>query len=161
MTHDQIRALFDYEPDTGMLRRREGTGGRVPYPWRGIGKGQRYLAATVNRRHIYLHRAVWLWHHESLPEQIDHINGDFRDNRIENLRPCTTAQNQYNAPIKSHNRCGFKGVVYRTGYRNPWQARITVNKKVVLLGRFQTAEEAHAAYVEGAKRYAGEFARAA
>ena len=157
MTQDDIRALFTYEP-SGTLRQ---IAGRVPYPWRPVGKNGRYLAATVRGKNIYLHRAVFLWHHGWLPEQIDHTNGNAADNRVENLRPCTNAQNQYNAPRKSHNRSGFKGVAYCTGYRNPWRARIVVQGKPILLGRFQTAEEAHAAYVEGAKQYAGEFARAA
>lgn len=161
MTQDDIRELFDYEPVIGMLCRRLDAGGRVLYPWRGIGKNSRYLAATVRGKHIYLHRAVWLWHHGTTPPMIDHINGNCRDNRIENLRACDNAKNQYNSRTKANNKSGFKGVVYRTGYRNPWQARITVDKRVILLGRFQTPEEAHAAYVAGATKYAGEFARAA
>jgi hypothetical protein len=160
MTQDEIRALFDYEPDTGMLRRREGAG-RVPYPWRGIGKNKRYLAATLGGKNLYLHRAVWLWHHGWLPDQIDHADGNAQNNRIENLRPCSNAQNQYNGPIKSHNRSGFKGVVYRTGYRKPWQARIVVDGRALLIGRYDTAEEAHAAYIAAAIKHAGEFARAA
>ena len=36
MTQDEIRALFEYEPTAGMLRRK--LGGRKPYPWRGAGK---------------------------------------------------------------------------------------------------------------------------
>jgi hypothetical protein len=158
MTHNEIRALFSYEPDTGMLRRV--VGGRKPYPWRGIGKDRRYLAFSYGKgKSIYLHRAVWLWHHDELPPMLDHIDGDTRNCRIENLRPCTSAQNQYNSPRKRHNRAGLKGVVHRVGYRMPWQARITVNGKVILLGRFATPGEAHAAYAAGAKQHAGEFAR--
>ena len=156
MTYDEVRKLFVYEPETGQLRR---IGGRVDYPWRGIGRDARYLATTVAGRTYYAHRLVWLYHHETMPHMIDHIDGTFRNNRIENLRECTSAQNQYNSPRKSNNKSGYKGVAFCSGYRNPWRARIVVNKQPILLGRYDTPEEAAVAYAEGAKRYAQEFAR--
>ncbi len=157
MTYDEVRRLFEYEPETGQLRR---VGGRVDYPWRGIGKDKRYLATTIGRKTYYAHRLVWLYHYGEFPTMVDHIDGDFRNNRIENLRLCTNAQNQYNSPRKSNNQSGYKGVAFCTGYRNPWRARIIVNKQVVELGRYPTPEAAAAAYAEGAERYAKEFARA-
>lgn len=158
MTQDEIRSMFDYEPDTGMLRRK--VGGRKPYPWHGAGKDRRYLIHSYGRCSIYLHQAVWLYHHGSVPAMIDHINGDTRDNRIENLRECSNAQNQYNAPRKSNNKAGHKGVVFHRACRSrPWQAKIVVSGKVISLGYHATKEEAAAAYAVGAAKYAGEFAR--
>lgn len=157
MTHEELLATFVYEPDTGMLRRV--SGGRKPYPWRGAGKNRRYLITTVRGEHLYLHRLVWFYHHGRPPLMVDHIDGNPRNNKIENLRECTNAQNQFNSPKKASNRAGFKGVVFRTGYRKPWQARITVKGVPILLGRFDSAEEAAAAYAAGAANYAGEFAR--
>jgi len=156
MTYDEVRRLFVYEPESGRLRR---IGGRVDYPWRGIGRSARYLATTVSGKTYYAHRLVWLYHHGETPAMVDHIDGDFRNNRVENLRACTNAQNQYNAPRKSHNKSGYKGVAFCKGYREPWRARIIVDKQVVELGRYSTPEGAAAAYAEGAKRYAREFAR--
>ena len=157
MTQNEIRRLFDYEHATGMLRR---TGGRKPYPWRGIGRENRYLAFSYGKgKSIYLHRAVWLWHHGTLPPMIDHADGDPRNCRIENLRPCTSAGNQYNSRRKSNNRSGFKGVVYRACYRHPWQARIVIEGKALLIGRFNTPQEAHAAYADMAFLLVGDFSR--
>jgi len=45
-----------------------------------------------------VHRLVWLWHGKELKEQmeIDHINRIRKDNRIENLRQVTRAENLAN-----------------------------------------------------------------
>lgn len=158
MTQDEIRAMFEYEPATGLLRRK--VGGRKPYPWHGAGKDRRYLAHCRGARSIYLHQAVWLYHHGYVPAMLDHVNGDTRDNRIENLRECTNAQNQYNVPRKSNNTHGHKGVVFHRARRSrPWQAKIVVSGKGISLGYHATKEEAAAAYAAGAAKYAGEFAR--
>lgn len=158
MTQDEIRAMFEYEPATGLLRRK--VGGRKPYPWHGAGKDRRYLVHCRGARSIYLHQAVWLYHHGYVPAMLDHVNGDTRDNRIENLRECTNAQNQYNVPRKSNNTRGHKGVVFHRACRSrPWQAKIVVSGKVISLGYHATKEEAAAAYAAGAAKYAGEFAR--
>ncbi len=159
MDQQTVRQLFDYEPDSGLLRRK---GGRKPYPWRKAGVKGLYKVFTYRGQTIYLHRAVWLYHYGTLPAMIDHIDGDASNCRVENLRACTNAQNQYNSSRKSNNRCGYKGVVYHpTLTARPWQAKIVVNRKVVSLGYYSTPESAHAAYVKGATAYAGDFARAA
>jgi hypothetical protein len=157
MTQDEIRSMFDYEPANGMLRQKAG---RKPYPWHGAGKARRYLVHSNGKRSIYLHRAVWLYHYGYLPAMLDHINGDMRDNRIENLRECTNAQNQYNGPRKISNSTGHKGVIFHPACRSrPWQARITVAGRKVSLGYYETKELAAAAYELGAAQHAGEFAR--
>lgn len=157
MTQDDVRKLFCYEPTTGMLRR---IGGRKPYPWRAAGKNRRYLRTTVSGRSYYLHRLVWIYHYGEAPEMIDHIDGNPGNNRIENLRECTNASNQYNTPARSHNTSGAKGVLYHSACRSrPWQARITVAGRKVSLGYYETKELAAAAYATGAIQIAGSFAR--
>lgn len=158
MTYEELIASFVYE-DRGMLRKIKNA--RKPYPWRGIGKGSRYLVTTFIGRVYYLHRLVWQYHTGQTPSQIDHIDGDFRNNRIENLRECTAAQNQYNSPRKTNNKSGFKGVVYVPKCKHrPWHAKIATAGKVIGLGYYETPELAAEAYARGAAKLAGEFARA-
>lgn len=89
-------------------------------------------------------------------EHVDHINRDSLDNRRENLRLANSQQNHFNMKRFSNNRSGFKGV-RKDGKR--WSARIKVNYQDIRLGVFDTPEQAHQAYCEAAKKYAGEFAR--
>lgn len=159
MTNEELHALFDYEP-SGMLRRREGTGGRKAYPWRAIGKEGRYRAATINGSTYYLHRLIYQWHHGSVPEMVDHRDGDPSNNRIENLRTCTNGQNQFNSKRKCSNASGHKGVVYHAKCAGkPWHAKINHSGRRISLGYHRTVEEAAAAYAAGAALIAGEFAR--
>lgn len=72
-----------------------------------------------------LHRIVWESVHGPIPSGmvIDHINGDKHDNRLENLRLCTTAQNLANAKLSSRNTSGIKGVSWNSK-KSRWDAKI-------------------------------------
>ena len=89
---------------------------------------------------------------------IDHISGDGLDNRRSNLRFVTHTENLRNSPRRRNNTSGFKGVHY---FRGKYQSQIWVNGKNKFLGRFDTAEAAHAAYCEASAKYHGEFGRTA
>lgn len=157
MTQDELKSMFVYEPETGMLRRY--SGGRKPYPWRRTGKNGKYLACSIGAECLYLHRGVFLYHHGYLPEHVDHIDRDTTNNRIENLRPATNAQNQYNGHRKINNRSGAKGVVFHPKCPiKPWQAKIVVDKRTVSLGYYPTVAQAANAYEQGAKHFAKAFA---
>lgn len=92
-----------------------------------------------------------------LPDEYpDHIDLNGLNNRRENLRLATHAQNMWNQRIAKNNASGFKGVSrYKKGYR----AYIQINGKGVCLGSFPTPELAAAAYNEIAIKYRGKFAR--
>jgi len=91
---------------------------------------------------------------------VDHINGDRLDNRRENLRIVTAGQNCMNSGLRSNNSSGTRGVHFcKTRLR--WVAQIKVGKKSLLLGRFQTQDEAVAARRAGERQHYGEFARVA
>lgn len=158
MEQEFLKKWFTYDEGEGL---RCLLPGREPHPWLPLGKNLRYLCVNVGREKLYLHRLVWQYFHNEVPGRIDHIDGDTRNNKIENLRPCSAAQNQYNSKRKINNKSGAKGVVlHKKCKHKKWQAKITVDKKVVSLGYFATVEEAGAAYVAAAEFYAKEFANA-
>lgn len=115
------------------------------------------------RQTILMHRIILQRMLEDTPlekwEQVDHIDGDGLNNRRENLRLATNAQNSANKGKASKNTTGFKGVFRTKNRPKPFRAQIKVNQKSIHLGLFDTAEQAHEAYKEAAKKYFGEFAR--
>ena len=72
------------------------------------------------------------------PYEVDHKNTDGLDNRLENLRIVTRLGNSEN---QRSNTSGYPGVEFHKS-TGKWQSRITVNKKRVYLGIFDSKEEA-------------------
>lgn len=104
-------------------------------------------------------RAVFL-HHFVLGVRpgfvIDHINNNPLDNRKQNLRYATMRQNSLNtSPPWSHST-GYKGVTIVQGHR--FAAHVWAFGKRKLLGIFDTALQAAAAYDKAAQELFGEFA---
>jgi hypothetical protein len=92
---------------------------------------------------ILSHHFAYYIIHNKIVEQIDHINGDRSDNRIDNLREVTNQQNTF-------NRKGTKGYSLNSG---KFMAQIRINNKQINLGRFNTEEEAREAYLDAKKIY--------
>lgn len=87
---------------------------------------------------------------------VDHINGNGLDNRKENLRICTPAENTRNRR-KHVGRSKFKGVHPRPNGR--WQAVICANARLRWLGTFDREEDAARAYDRAALDVYGDFSR--
>ena len=129
------------------------------FKWYGAGSKKKYACRQFQKNrmkhYVYMHREVM-----DAPEDmvVDHINGDPLDNRRENLRICTHAENSFNTKKPSHNTSGYKGVHFYKN-RNKYTARIAFRGKDYNLGYFETAKEAHAAYCAASKVYHGEYSR--
>jgi len=131
------------------------------YPWkrRNGYVARRHRCGNRRRKEVYLHREVLRLHDVDIPpgHQIDHINHDTSDNRMENLRVVTVSQNQHNQKIRRRGTSRYKGVYWRED-RGKWVAHITYRKKVLHLGLFDNQRDAARAYDEGATKLFGEFA---
>jgi len=122
-------------------------------------KGYRYI--KVRGASHRASRLAWFFANGDWPPDgidVDHVNGDRADDRIVNLRLATTQENCRNRGVSRTNTTGLKGVHRHKGR---YIARISAADKRLYLGSYKTAEEAHAAYAEAARRHHGEFARAA
>jgi hypothetical protein len=97
-------------------------------------------------------------HYGEIPDVIDHIDGDTRNNRIENLRTATRSQNSMNCKMRKSNTSGVKGVYWhRTA--SAWTASIRVSKVLTHLGTFADRFDAICARKSAEAKHYGEFAR--
>lgn len=115
-----------------------------------------YLKASVGGKPYRIHRLVFLYHYGYMPSQVDHIDGNRTNNRIENLRQATSAQNNQNRTPTGSS--GIKGVRWHKQSKK-WVASINVNGKSVHLGSFLTIEEAELVANKARQSAHGEFYR--
>jgi hypothetical protein len=157
----QLKELLFYDPLTGEFVwrvNRRGRGAKI-----GNRAGTRTADGRwqirIDQKCYEAGRLAFLWMTGEWPKNlIDHIDCAPLNNRWKNLREATYSENGAN----SRDRPGLaplKGVTWDRS-RKKYAARIRVNYRTLNLGRFDNAEEAHAAYVFAAKKYFGSYARA-
>jgi len=162
---DELRRLFSYDPETGVVVRRVRPHPQAkrspPGAVATIRNQNGYLFINIDGRGYYAHRIIWKMQTGTEPEdQIDHINGTKTDNRWANLREADNSRNIQNSGLRRDNASGVKGVCWVKSHK-AWAAYITVNKKQMRLGRFKSISDAAAARAKAAEALHGEFARAA
>lgn len=110
---------------------------------------ERYRQIKFGGKTYFAHRLAWLLTYGEWPVgQIDHINGIKHDNRIVNLREVTSSENiQAIFTAQSNSATGLRGTTQLKA-TGRFQSRIAVAGKRVFLGDFETAEQAHAAYIK-------------
>lgn len=154
-----IRHSFRYDSGTGALIWRERPDVRPSWNSRWAGreagtvKDTGYRVLAYRRKLVRAHWVVWAMHHGRWPSaDIDHINHDREDNRIENLREVTRKANCRNASRSKTNTSGRTGVVWCTA-QNRWRAQISPDRRHVYLGHFDEFRDAVAARDAAEKRF--------
>lgn len=171
-TPDELRQLLRYEPETGKLFWKErgvewfrSTKGRSAEEtcrlwnarWAGrealdTDGGAGYFVGTVLYKRAMTHQFVWAIATGEWPHlDIDHVDGDRKNNRIENLRHIGSVGNGRNRSTRPALSGLPRGVSYHKKYREKnFRAAVHVGGKQIHLGLFSTAGEAHQAYREAA-----------
>lgn len=162
LTREQVVALLDYNPDTGVFRWRDpGYARKAKGGIAGFYDKDGYRKIRILGAGVMAHHLAWFITHGRWPTvMIDHINRVPDDNRICNLREATNAQNQGNKAPSQRSATGLKGVT-RIARRGgvEYRATLYIGGKTKVIGHFRCPEEAHKAYCKAALDHFGEFAR--
>ena len=167
-----LRRLIDYDPTTGEMwwkerpiwlfaegRHGRETNARV---WNDKYAGQAamaspsngYLTGHIFKRTYLAHRVAFALSEGRWPEgEVDHINGDKRDNRAPNLRDVSKSENARNLPLTARSRHGALGVRWHKRDRR-WQAHINLSGCQIHLGTFARKQDAIAARKAAERKYA-------
>jgi len=157
ITAQELHTALRYFPETGEFRvndKHVATRPRCDLP----DAGERYRWIRLKGKTYAAHRLAWLYMTGEWPNPMpDHKNRDGLDNRWDNLRQATSAQNNQNRGLASNNTSGRKGVSWSKSH-GQWQAQIKIDGRKKHLGYSSSRDGAHALYVATAIAAWGEFA---
>lgn len=151
ITAERLRELIHYDPLTGVFtniapRKKIVVGSLAG----GVDSDTGYWVIGLDRRRYYGHRLAWLYMTGEWPTQlIDHKDGVRLNNAFPSLRDASRAINQQN--MRNPMPGTASGLLGAFKKRNKWSSNVRAFGKIIRLGTFETAEEAHLAYIE-AKR---------
>ena len=121
------------------------------WSWRKRNDG--YFHAKVNGKDISLHKFILGY---DGPLNIDHRDNNRANNRRDNLRQASIAQNAWNSKIANNNTSGVTGVHFSKTQQR-WVARIMVNGRRIGLGSYIDKQDAINARYDAEQRYYGEW----
>lgn len=132
ITAENVKDLFDYRD--GKLIRDGKVINNKP-------NANGYVYLAYKKKKYLQHRVIWLWHNGEWPsDQIDHIDRDKANNRIENLRVVDQHTNQVNRTAQQNSKSGVLGVSWNS-FANKW----AVYYRKQYVGRYSDLESAVAA----------------
>lgn len=120
-----------------------------------IKRSEYYQPYNGKNFQVYLHRQIM---NAPKDKVVDHINRNTLDNRKENLRLCSTAENVSNAKKRIDNTSGYFGVYYSKD-KKKYFSTIDSKKVTYHLGYFSDKISAAKAYDRAAKKYHKQFAK--
>ena len=150
-----LRSKLHYNKDNGEFRWAVRCGMRgVVGALAGSLNAYGYQVVRLDGANYLAHRLAWLYEFGAWPSgQIDHINGEKTDNRIENLRDVAPNVNRQNIrKARSHNKStGVLGVSFHRRI-GKYVAYIRKDGKRTHLGYFEELAVAERAYIEAKRR---------
>jgi hypothetical protein len=146
-TREELKEMLFYEESSGFLFWRIRANRQSRWNSRYAGKRALYVPTrgychgTIEGVRYLAHRIFWKMATGLEAVTIDHIDGDRSNNRIQNLRNVTKAENLKNKGVSLKNKTGHTGVFMKPN-DSKWIAYIDSDSKRHYLGRFFTFEEA-------------------
>jgi len=156
LTQNELKTVLRYDSVTGVFA------WIVPLGRASVGtvagcvaknSGKSYLVIQYKNRQYFSHRLAWLYVHGEFPSgQIDHIDGNGLNNKIDNLRDVTNQENGMNRRISSNNTSGCIGVFFDKK-NGKWKIQINANGKQIHLGYHEDFFDAVCARKSAENRY--------
>jgi len=160
LTQEIVRELLDCDPKEGLLYWRErdvkwfsdnryfsAAGMCQRWNTKNAGKlalnpddGKGYGHGMIFGKDYQLHRVIFFYFNGWWPEEVDHIDGNPRNNKPSNLKESTRKENAKNLKTRSDSQSGYSGI-YFDKERNKYQVAIRVDGRKKHYGRYDTLEE--------------------
>lgn len=159
ISQERLKEVLDYNPCTGIFTWMIRIGARANIGVKpGTVDNGGYLKIVINGQAFMAHRLAWIYVYggDISSSEVDHINGDRLDNRIENLRLANRNENSWNQKIKASNTSGVKGVSWDKTAKK-WRAQCMVNGVKCFIGRFNSISDAERAVVSFREKFHGKF----
>ncbi len=170
---NQLRDLFDYDPDTGSLTwrardERYAKDSLYATRWNSAHAGNLaqaddchgYYQTGIAGKLYRTHRICYALAHDidltAVPPEVDHEDGIGTHNWKTNLRGTNRGGNAKNGKIRKRNKTGFKGVTFDTK-SNGYRAHIMVDGRQYDQRGFATPQLAHDWYVAKSKELHKDF----
>jgi len=139
LTQEVLKEYVEYNPETGIFVWKKKL--NATQLMGEAGHKRKYVSISIFGKSYKAHQLAFLYMNGSLPTQdVDHINHNGLDNRWENLRCVSRAENNKNNGIRKHNTSGRTGVTWSKREKK-WKARIG-SKPRICLGSFRSFAEA-------------------
>lgn len=153
MTTNNFHKLLTYDKESGLLAWRFARGNRAAGKEAGHIARDGYRRVRVDGGIFLSHRVVWEMNFGKIPPgmEVDHINHDKTDNRLQNLRMVSHQVNMENKPKYRSNSSGLTGVSFHKRH-NVWQSRINVD------GRTRTVYTGDSLFEAACRRISAEVA---
>ena len=138
--HSNLLELLSYDTGSGKLVWKQGQRQGSEAGHYCTTRGKSYIRVNVNYELIMAHVLIWFYVYGEWPSsEIDHKNGNGRDNRLDNLRLSDRLRNNSNTTRRKDSLEHPNVNKTRNG---KYQTLVKFNSKIYLLGTFDTVEEA-------------------
>lgn len=152
---DELKEYLHYDPATGIFtwikKYYANNVGDHPKPSHSEG----YIRVQFKGVRYFLHVVAFYWTYGYLPSRVDHKNRITSDNRLENLRAATDAENACNTGPKGRSK--YRGLCWQKN-TSKWVVILRKAGQKYYLGVFSDEKEAARAYNVKAREIHGEFA---